>query len=402
MSAELSPGTGIGQGGPVAAEEEATPVPTSRRGRRLLVLAVVAVVLVAAACGGNHPLDTLNPKGPEARSIDRLLDPVLYVAGAVFVFVEFGVLYLALRFRRRREEDDTVVPDQVHGNTRLEIGWTVLPALILAGVAVATIATLFKLADQPEGAMEVKVYGQQWWWAYQYDTTGDGVSDIITANELVIPAGEPVNLRITARDVIHSFWAPALNGKRDAVPGREHPLTIEADEPGIYAGQCAEYCGLSHSFMRLRVVALSQEDFDAWVDGQLEEATAPSDPEAQAGLEAFQQLCIQCHQVNGVNSVPLGEAQQVAGVAPNLTHLMSRTVFAGGVFTLRDVSLQNGDDFTLEDYQGGSFDRAALEAWLRDPPGRKPMYPEGNRGMPNLGLTEQQIDQLVAYLQTLE
>ncbi|HEX9994878.1 MAG TPA: cytochrome c oxidase subunit II [Acidimicrobiales bacterium] len=373
------------------------------RARTVLVVAVLALVVLLAACGSDeHPLDTLNPKGPEARSIDRLLDPVLLVAGVVFVFVEAGVLYLAFRFRRRPDDDDSVVPDQIHGHTRLEIGWTVLPALILAGVAVGTIATLFRLSDEPEGAMEVKVYGQQWWWAYQYDTTGDGVSDIITANELVIPAGQPVNLRITARDVIHSFWAPALNGKRDAVPGREHPLTIEADEPGIYAGQCGEYCGLSHSLMRLRVVALAPDDFDAWVEGQLADAAEPGDADAQAGLEVFQQLCIQCHQINGVNEVPLGEAQQVAGVAPNLTHLMSRTVFAGGVFTLRDVSLQHGEGFTLEDYQGGNFDRAALEAWLRDPPGRKPMYPEGNRGMPNLGLTEQQIDQLVAYLQTLE
>lgn len=373
-----------------------------RRARNLLVLAVAAAVLALAACGNNPPLDTLHPKGPESRSIDRLLDPVLLVAGVVFVFVEVGVLYLAFRFRRRHDDDDTTVPDQIHGNTRLEIGWTVLPALILAGVAVGTIATLFRLADQPEGAMQVKVYGQQWWWAYQYDTTGDGVSDIVTANELVIPAGEPVELRITARDVIHSFWAPALNGKRDAVPGRDHPLTIEADQPGIYAGQCGEYCGLSHSLMRLRVVALSPEDFDAWAEGQLADAPEPGDAEAQAGLEVFEQLCIQCHQIDGVNELPLGEAQQVAGVAPNLTHLMSRTVFAGGVFPLRDVPLQNRDDFTLEDYQGGTFDRAALEAWLRDPPGRKPMYPEGNRGMPNLGLTEQQIDQLVAYLQTLE
>lgn len=377
-------------------------MPQSRRGRRLLLLVVAAALVLLSACADNAPLDTLEPQGPEARSIDRLLNPVLWVAGAVFVFVEFGVLWLALRFRRRRDDDDTVVPEQTHGNTRLEIGWTILPALILAGVAVATIATLFRLSDEPEGALEVKVYGQQWWWAYQYDTDGDGNSDVVTANELVIPAGEPVNLRITARDVIHSFWAPALNGKRDATPGREHPLTIEADEPGIYAGQCAEYCGLSHALMRLRVVALAPEDFQAWMDAQMEDAPEPADAEARAGLEVFQQLCIQCHRIDGVNDLPLGDAEQVSGVAPDLTHLMSRTVFAGGIFTLRDVPVQAGEDFTLEDYQGGTFDRSELEAWLRDPPGEKPMYPEGNRGMPNLGLTEQQIDQLVAYLQTLE
>lgn len=372
------------------------------RGSRLLVLVAAAAVLLLAACADNAPLDTLDPEGPHARSIDRLFDPVLYVAAAVFVFVEFGVLYLVFRFRRRHDDDDTVVPEQVHGNTRLEIGWTVVPALILAGVAVGTIATLFDLSEEPENALEVQVYGQQWWWAYQYDTTGDGQTDIVTANELVIPAGQPVKLRLSARDVIHSFWAPALNGKRDAVPGRDHPLTLQADEPGIYAGQCAEYCGLSHSYMRLRVVALSQEDYDAWVEGQLAEAAEPSDADARAGLETFQQVCATCHRIAGVNDLPLGDAEQVAGVAPDLTHLMSRTVFAGGIFTLRDVPLQHGEDFTLEDYQGGTFDRAELEAWLRDPPGQKPMYPEGNRGMPNLGLTEQQIDQLVAYLQTLE
>ena len=204
------------------------------RSPRLRTLAVsLLVVLVGAACASDAPLDTMDPKGPESRAIDNLLNPVLLIAGIVFLFVELGIVFLVIRFRRRKD-DDGEFPPQTHGNLVLELGWTILPAVILAFVAVATLTTLFDLADEPANALEIDVVGQQWWWEFHYDVDGDGEYDISTANEMVIPAGEPVNLTITSRDVIHSFWIPALNGKKDAVPGRFHPLTIEADEPGTY------------------------------------------------------------------------------------------------------------------------------------------------------------------------
>ena len=328
------------------------------------------------------------------------------IAGIVFVLVQAGVLFLAVRYRKRKDDDGSL-PPQVHGNTKLELGWTILPALLLAGVGAASVLTLLDLDETPEGAQEVTVIGQQWWWEYRYDVDGDGEDDIVTANDLVIPAGKPIALSINSRDVIHSFWIPALNGKKDAVPGRSHPLTIEADEPGVYRGQCTEFCGLSHSYMRMRVVALSEADYAAWQEGQLEGAAVPDDELAQAGMELFRTQCSRCHLISGEGGneaareeAGIEGAGLVAGAAPNLTHFASRGVFAGGVFDLWVD--QDGNGEVDIDERGEELNVAALEAWLRDPPAQKPMAPDELRGMPNLNLTEEQIDALVAYLETLE
>jgi cytochrome c oxidase subunit II len=264
------------------------------------------------------------------------------------------------------------------------------------------VFTLLDLAETPKDAVEVTVIGQQWWWEYRYDVDGDGEDDIVTANDLVIPAGKPIALTIQSRDVIHSFWIPALNGKRDAVPGRESPLTIEADHPGVYRGQCTEFCGLSHGYMRMRVVALSEADYEAWQEGQLEGAEVPDGELAEAGLEIFRTTCSGCHLVRGEggNEDLFEGAAQVSGAAPDLTHFASRGAFAGAIFdTWEDT---NGNGEVDIDEIGGTFNEADLKAWLADPPGEKPMYPEGSRGMPNLQLSEEQIEQLVAYLETLE
>ena len=381
------------------------PVRSPRR--RTLALGLL-VLLVAAGCASDAPLDTLEPQGPAARSIDNLLNPVMIVAGVVFLFVELGIVFLVIRFRRRKDDDGDELPAQTHGNLVLELGWTILPAVILAFVAVGTLATLFDLAEEPEDALEIDVVGQQWWWDFQYDVDGDGEYDFRTPNEMVIPADTPISLDITSRDVIHSFWIPALNGKRDAVPGRHHPWTIEADEPGTYWGQCTEYCGLSHANMRMRVIALPQEQFDAWLANQVEPAETASG-DAVAGEELFVSSCTSCHQVRGLNDDYTGAAT-VSGTAPELTHLMSRSTFAGSLFRLY-AQADDDDLSTFYDHlaEEGTFNRVQLEAWLRDPPGEKPMYADPAtlngalpRGMPNLGLTEAQIDQLVAYLQTLD
>jgi cytochrome c oxidase subunit II len=376
--------------------------------RAALIGLVLMLVLVASGCASDAPLDTLDPQGPEARTIDDLLDPVLIIAGVVFLFVELGIVYLVIRFRRRRDDNDDELPAQTHGNLALELGWTILPAVILAFVAVGTIATLFDLADEPEDALQVTVIGQQWWWEFQYDVDGDGQHDVRTANEMVIPAGEPVNLVITSRDVIHSFWIPALNGKRDAVPGREHPLTIQADEPGSYWGQCTEFCGLSHANMRMRVIALAPDQYQEWVDNQLQPADAPTSADARAGQDLFETTCTTCHQIRGVND-DFERSATVSGSAPDLTHVATRSTFVGSVFRL----YAEADEDTIADIylhlaEEGTFNRVQLEAWLRNPPGEIPMYVEPSRGtelprgMPDLGLSEQQIDQLVAYLQTLD
>ncbi|HEY1118233.1 MAG TPA: cytochrome c oxidase subunit II, partial [Acidimicrobiales bacterium] len=239
--------------------------------RRLRFALVVPLALLLGACADKAPLDTLEPKGPRARSIDHLVNPVFLIAGVVFLAVQLGILFLGWKFRQRKD-DDGRLPTQTHGNFKLEIGWTILPALLLAGVAGASVLTLLDLEDHPTDSTKITVIGQQWWWEYRYDVDGDGKDDIVTANDLVIPAGKPVSLSIESRDVIHSFWIPALNGKRDAVPGRTHPLQIQADEPGVYRGQCTEFCGLSHAYMRMRVVALSPADYADWEANQQEGA----------------------------------------------------------------------------------------------------------------------------------
>jgi cytochrome c oxidase subunit II len=379
---------------------------TPRSWRRWRPALLVPLLLAIGACASDAPLDTLDPKGPEAQTIQDLVVPVFLIAAVVFVLVEAGVLFLVWRYRKRPDDDDSL-PPQVHGNTKLELGWTVLPAIVLAGVGVASVLTLLDLDDRPADARQVEVVGQQWWWEYRYDVDGDGEDDVVTANDLVIPAGEPVNLAITSRDVIHSFWIPALNGKKDAVPGRVHPLTIEADEPGVYRGQCTEFCGLSHAFMRMRVVALTPEDYADWESRQVEGADVPTGELAVEGMELFRTTCSSCHLVSGEGGneadreeADIDGAALVAGAAPDLTHFASRGVFAGGVFDLwRDI---DGNGEVDIDERGKELNEADLEAWLRDPPGQKPMYPQGSRGMPNLNLTEEQIDALVAYLETLE
>jgi cytochrome c oxidase subunit 2 len=373
-------------------------LPASRRWRLALL---VPFGLLLGSCAPDAPLDTLEPKGPEAQLIDNLWTPVFAIACVVFVLVQGALIYIIWRFRTPKDDDDTL-PPQVHGNTKLELGWTILPALVLAGVGVATVLTILDLDDRPPDAKQVTVIGQQWWWEYRYDVDDDGTDDIITANDLVIPAGVPVTLTIESRDVIHSFWIPALNGKRDAVPGRESPLGLEADEPGVYRGQCTEFCGLSHAYMRMRVVAMTPDDYAEWEANQLTGAEVPADPLAADGMEIFRTTCSQCHLASGPggNEEQFDGTAQVSGAAPNLTHFASRGVFAGGIF---DLWLDTDDNGEVDlDERGDVLNVPRVEAWLRDPPKQKPMAPDQYRGMPNLNLTEEQIDALVAYLSTLE
>jgi cytochrome c oxidase subunit II len=383
------------------------------------ILALVGFSVVLAGCAEDAPQDTFDPHGPAAETIDNLIMPIFAIAGVVFVIVAAAVGYCVLRFRDRPNRDD--MPEQTHGKPALEIGLTIAPAVLLAVIGVFTVKTVFDLADEPDDALRIDVVGQQWWWEFTYPTleTDTGLP-IVTSGEMVIPAGQPVALRLASRDVIHSFWIPALNGKRDAVPGRVQPLSMEADEPGEYWGQCAEFCGLSHANMRMRVIALSAEDWDRWVANQQRVAAEPTDEEARAGMEQFIGLCASCHQVNGLVDAE-GEpiisnpaAQVVAGAVPNLTHLMSRTTFAGGSFDLKFPECTNDPEYDAQ-YVTGTADnclnQARLEEWLRDPTALKPMFTDPEnlsstdglyRGMPTLGLSEDQIDQLVAYLRTLK
>jgi cytochrome c oxidase subunit 2 len=292
----------------------------------------------------------------------------------------------------------------LHGNTPLELTWTALPALLLAGLAVFNVQTIFSLEERAPDAIEIDVYGQQWWWEYRYDLDSDGEPEIVTANEMVIPAGKPVELNIRSRDVIHSFWIPALNGKMDATPGSTHFMALQANEPGVYEGQCTEFCGLSHGYMRMSVKALEPAEYEQWLTDQQAPPEEPPGELAQEGLAAFQSQCAYCHQVNGLTADgtydgdgPVADYRGLdgaavptvrPGVAPNLTHLMSRERFAGGMFPLYN------DD--------GTPNEAQLKEWLTDPEAMKPMRPNNQQGMPNLNLDPATIDALVAYLVTLD
>ncbi|CAN5185916.1 cytochrome c oxidase subunit II [soil metagenome] len=364
------------------------PGTTSAR-RRLAALALLAaLVTVMAGCGDDRQ-DVFTPEGGPAETINKLQVPVFLAAGVVGLVVAAGLVYVLMSGSRRAKGDDD--PVQIHGNFKLEIAWTIGPALILAVVAVGTVATLFDLdAEAKDQPAEITVYGQQWWWSYEYelDNNPDNGPEIITANDLVIPAGVPFQFKLESRDVIHSFWIPSLNGTRDVVPGRTHTMLMQADEPGVYEGQCKEFCGLSHANMRARVVALSESEWETWLDQQQTEASAtPGDPQAAAGLEVFLARCAICHQIDGVTPDVEGEADLVSRVAPNLTHFMSRGVFASGLYPLYDNQ--------------GEVNRPVLEQWLRNPESLVPQSPGERRGMPNLGLSEDEIDQLVAYLETL-
>jgi cytochrome c oxidase subunit 2 len=326
-----------------------------------VVLVAGAVGVLLAACTQEYDYNSLAPAGPVAEKQADLYFLVFWIAAGVFVIVEGLLLFALFRFRRRSANE---APKQIHGNTRLEILWTIVPALLLAGVAVPTIGTIFDLSGCPEGGVEVEVVGHQWWWEVNYPEL-----QITTANEIRIPARQPVCFTLTSEDVIHSFSVPRLAGKQDMVPGRTIELQLQANEPGVYEGECAEYCGLSHTIMLFEVVADDPAEFDAWVEGQRQPA-APPPPGSE--LETTIRQCLQCHAIGGISEPPPGAPIK----GPDLTHVGSRRTIVGG--WLENTPQQ-------------------LARWLRDPPGVKP----GSK-MPNYRLTDEQIEDLVEYLGSLE
>ncbi len=380
---------------------------------------------IAASCATNAPQDTWQPKGPNAKIIDDLQQPVFAVAGVIGLIVAAAVIYSVFKFKDRGQP----IPEQTHGKPALEITLTIIPALILAVVAVFTFGAIFKLAKTDDTEMIINVTGQQWWWEYDYPVQNEfGITQpIISSGQLVMPVGTKVLLRETSRDVIHSYWIPALNGKRDAVPGRIQTLRLEADKPGIFAGQCTEFCGLSHANMRMEAVALSKADFAKWVANQQAAYIAPEkDSLAQQGEAVFLNQCVRCHQVNGLMradgtpAIAAPDENVWSGAAPNLTHLMSRNTFAGASFDLlskqcRDEVWNASSDTIGAKYLAGvsqdCLNQKDLRSWLRNAPEMKPMYANPTqleatggkyRGMPYLALSEDDISKLVAYLLTLK
>jgi cytochrome c oxidase subunit 2 len=345
----------------------------------------LAVFLLLAGCADNAPQDYLRPEGPIAREADHLFKGLLY--GAVIplaLLVEGWLVLSVLRHRNRKS-----YAPRLRTPRPAKLWLIVAPTLALMVVdlfpLVKEAPINFALAREPDNALQVDVYGHLWWWEFVYPETG-----VSTAHELHIPTGRPVRLTLRsiepglpapegaefAQGVMHSFWVPKLAGKTDVVPGRANKMTIEAEKPGTYLGQCAEYCNLSHANMRLAAVAHEPADFEAWLESERRPVAKPATGPAAEGYKIFTGKggCLACHTVVGIEGAE-------ARVGPNLTHLKSRPRFGGYVF-----------DNTAEN----------LRSWVDDPSAMKPMRPEDGTGMPDQGLSEEELDKIVAFLETLK
>src|ERR1700687_2049930 len=334
-----------------------------------ILLLLVAVFLATSLCSGaTGPAipSIFKPESTPADSIYHLSIFVLAITGVIFVIVFSLIAYAVTKFRRR--SDDGPSPPQVYGSNQMELAWTVIPVLIVLVLFMATARVIHAIQDarMPDGAIEVTVIGHQFWWEFRYPALG-----LVTANELHVPVSDPSHptptfLKLLSADTDHSFWVPRLAGKTDLIPNRVNRMWIDPHEAGVYVGQCAQYCGMQHAKMLLRVYVDSQEQFEQWV--QDEKKPAQSSGGADEGRRIFETTaCINCHTVSG--TVADGR------FGPDLTHLMSRDTIASG-------AAPN----TAEN----------LKAWIKNPDSIKP-----GSLMPAMQLNDRDLDSLTAYLETL-
>jgi cytochrome c oxidase subunit II len=298
----------------------------SDRLRRLASYAMVVALAVAAiSCNEAHPNSTLVPHSDFGREIDFLWDRLLLLGTIVFVLVEGALIYVVFRYRRRENQG---TPPQTHGSTKLEIAWTLIPAVILVFIAVPTVKTIFiTQAQAAPGSLNIDVTGHQWWWEFRYPEYG-----VTTANEIYLPVGRTVNFRLRSADVIHSFWTPELGGKRDVVTNRTNYIWYTPDSTiagDVWNGFCVEYCGSSHANMRFRVFTVSQQQFDSWIAGQKMPARygAVAGPPTPAGGPIPPPA-----EAPGM-STPAGQnapSQTAQAAAPRIAQQSSGTQSAGG------------------------------------------------------------------------
>ncbi len=323
-----------------------------------MLIAAIGLLLLTGC--GELPQTITQPAGDDARLVQGLLMPILWIALVIFVAIEGFLIFSMVKYRRRPGNEE--IPKQVHGDNRLEFVWTAIPAVIVLVIAVMTFKTMAIQAEAPdEGALVIEVSASQWWWEFSYPELG-----VVTANELYLPIGQEIDLRVRANDVIHSFWIPKLAGKIDVVPGVENRKTFVAEQLGRYQGQCSEFCGIAHAQMRLLAFVVTPVEFEEWAAKQL---TGPSaEAAASAGAGVFAAQCAACHSIRGT-------AFTFGQIGPELTALgMRETLGAGTVAN------------TPEN----------LAAWIREPTAVKP-----GALMPALGLAEDDISAVVAYLEGL-
>jgi cytochrome c oxidase subunit 2 len=416
-------------------------MPADSRLRRLAQAALTVALLGLVACVDN-PNSVFHSRTDFNRDVTWLFKIILWLGTIVFVFTEVLLIYAIWKFRAK---PGAPRPEQTHGNTTLEILWTVIPALVLAAIAVPTVTTIFKTQSRANpDAVQIEVIGHQWWWEFRYPQYG-----IVTANEVYMPLGKTIDFKLATEDVIHSFWIPGLAGKRDAVykptsgwlKHRQANIWFTADSTteDVFNGFCAEYCGTSHANMRFRAMVVSQENFDGWVANQRKPAAfpaaaaapapagrraaaapAPTPTPAPQGFIAWSQpmpaytipqtpipasigfdttlvgdatrgrlkvvggTCLACHTI-------AGEPTMIGKTGPNLTHVGSRLTIAGGLFP------------------NNSY---ALGSWVKNSVAMKPgsimgtlgqgQYNAATKSVLQFGLSNQDIADIVAYLQALK
>jgi cytochrome c oxidase subunit II len=287
------------------------------------ILPLVAVAILLSACTFTGDAMTIETQySPENREIWGLYSIVWWLALMVFILVEVALFYAVFRFRRRPGQG---LPKQSHGNNRLEVAWTIAPALLLVFVAIPTVRTIINQSSPaPADAVRIKIIGHQFWWEAQYlDILDAQGNPLITANEIHAPVGRTIDFQITSADVQHSFWVPVLGGKMDALPTRINHLKYTPEKEGRYFGQCAELCGTAHGFMKFYLVVESQSAFDTWVQKQRTAVQASTqDPVAAGERLVLGGACITCHYIEGT-------AAQ-GRIGPSLTGYGNRQTMAAG------------------------------------------------------------------------
>jgi len=321
---------------------------------------VIGLAILLSAC---QPSPTfLNSASPISSHEAELYREVLIEAISIFVFITGLLIWIPIRDRNR---GDKSLPPQLHGRAT----WAIIPIIFIIALDgmdfVWMLQTMRNVATPAHAAsdLNLKVVGHRWWWEFDYPDLG-----IATANELHVPVGTAVQISLESVDVIHSFWIPQLSGKTDVIPGQHNTMWLTGDQVGEYLGQCAEFCGTQHALMRFRVFVESQADFDAWVANQQKPAYQPQTEDEQAGYKEVTGACAGCHSIDPseINTDKVG---------PNLTHLFSRTTFAGGTFDLNEENLRS---------------------WLLDTQAMKP----GNDM--DIKIPPQQLEQIIAYLKNLK
>jgi cytochrome c oxidase subunit 2 len=338
-----------------------------------VLILFVGILLAASLCNAGEPQtntvpNIFDPRSTPAESIRHLSFFVLSITATIFLVVS-ALLTYAIRKFRSKPGDRGREPAQVYGSTQIELAWTVIPVLIVAVLFAATARVIHAIQDapRPAGAVEVTAIGHQFWWEFRYPG-----SRVVTANELHVPVSNPSHptptfLKLLSADTDHSFWIPQLAGKTDLIPNHPNETWLDPHETGLFLGQCAQYCGTQHAKMLLRVYVDSPEDFKAWLHEQQQPAN--EDEKEAAGRRVFERTaCLNCHVINGTNGT--------GRFGPDLTHLMSRHTIASG-------AAENNPQ--------------SLRLWIQNPEAIKP-----GALMPAMKLSDNELDALVRYLETLQ